>query len=105
MLTEGDALMATVAKGETISLTASDTSGQKIVKVAGVARNSGETVGEFIHRLVPKMGLPTTDVEGRPLTYHARLDREGRHLHASEVVAEALQNEDQVVLQPVIMAG
>ena len=91
--------MATVTKGESISLTASDTSGQKVVRVAGVARNSGETVAEFIQRLVPKMGLPTADAEGRPLTYHARLDREGRHLHASEVVSEVLQNEDQVVLR------
>jgi hypothetical protein len=44
-------------------------------------------------------------VEGRPLTYHARLDREGRHLQSSELVGQALQEGDRVVLQPNIDAG
>jgi hypothetical protein len=44
-------------------------------------------------------------VSGRPLTYHARLEREGRHLHASERVGDAVQNGDKVVLQPNIDAG
>ena len=96
--------MTTMIK-ESISLTANDTSGQKKVSVAGIARDSAETIGEFVARLVPKMGLPQADAEGRPLTYHARLEREGRHLHASEVISEAVQDDDQIVLQPVIMAG
>ena len=94
---------ATMAR--TMSLQACDVSGQKRVNVAGVPGDSSETVGEFVRRLVPKMRLPERDVEGRPLTYHARLEREGRHLNASEVVGDSLQEGDQLVLQPVIMAG
>jgi len=52
-----------------------------------------------------QMNLPQNDVGGRPLTYHARLEREGRHLHASERVGDAVQAGDKVVLQPNIDAG
>lgn len=97
--------MATTIKRETISLEASDMSGQKVVRVAGVSTHSNETVGEFLRALIPKMDLPETDPEGRRLTYHARLDREGRHLQTSEVVSEVLQDEDRIVLQPHIVAG
>jgi hypothetical protein len=50
------------------------------------------------------MELPR-NAAGRPVTYHARLDREGRHLHATETVGEALQPNDRIVLQPNIDAG
>jgi len=49
--------------------------------------------------------LPRNDGAGRPLVYHARLDREGRHLHGSETVGEALKPGDKVVLTPNIEAG
>ena len=39
------------------------------------------------------------------ITYQARLDRDGRHLHSSEVVGDALMPNDRVVLQPEINAG
>jgi hypothetical protein len=55
--------------------------------------------------MLGQMNLPQNDVSGRPLTYHARLEREGRHLHASERVGDAVQNGDKVVLQPNIDAG
>ena len=97
--------MSLTAENQKISLVASDVSGQKMVNIAGVSCDSGETVGEFVRRLIPKMDLPSNDVEGRPLTYHARLEREGRHLHASEIISDVLQDEDKIVLQPVIMAG
>ena len=96
--------MSVVTEHQTISLVASDVTGQKMVNLAGVSRDSSETIGEFVRRLVPKMGLSENDVEGRPLTYQARLEREGRHLHASETIG-VLQDEDKIVLQPVIMAG
>jgi hypothetical protein len=51
------------------------------------------------------MKLPRLGNGGRPLTYHARLEREGRHLHATEVVGEALQESDRIMLQPTIEAG
>ena len=86
-----------------LSLQVNDVSGQKPFKVSNVPQDS--TVGELIKGLLAQMSLPQNDVSGRPLTYHALLEREGRHLHASEKVGDALQVNDQLVLQPNIDAG
>jgi hypothetical protein len=86
-----------------LALEATDVSGQKTFSVPRVPMDS--TVGELVRGLVPSMRLPETDVAGRPLNYHALLEREGRHLHASEAVADVLEEGDRVVLQPNIEAG
>ena len=86
-----------------ITLQARDVSGQRVARVPSVA--SDATVGELVQGLLAQMHLPHHDAEGRPLTYQARLDREGRALHSSESVGDALQNEDKIVLQPSIQAG
>ena len=82
---------------------AADVTGQNVVNVNNLDREI--TVGELIEGLVPRMNLPRLGNGGRPLTYHARLEREGRHLHATEVVSDALQTEDRITLQPTIEAG
>ena len=90
-------------KPKRLALKARDMSRQRSVDVEVP---SDATVGELVQGLVhSKMNLPELDVEGRPLNYHLRLDREGRHLHGSEVVGEVLQENDEVVLQPNIQAG
>ena len=86
-----------------IALQASDVSGQKLVSVPDVPADA--SVGELIQGLLGQMNLPENDVEGRPLAYHARLEREGRHMHSSELVGEALEEGDRLVLQPNIDAG
>lgn len=86
-----------------LSLQARDVSGQKLVNVNDVPPDS--TVGELVEGLVAEMNLPRNDVNGTPLNYHARLEREGRHLRASETVGDALEEQDQIVLQPHIVAG
>ena len=95
-------VMAVTAK-RNLGLEVSDVSGQKPLKVSNIVPDA--TIGELIQSLLAKMGLPPNDVEGRPLTYHARLDREGRHLHATETVGDALAEGDRLVLQPNIDAG
>lgn len=87
----------------TIGLRASDVSGQKSVRAPAVPAYS--TIGELVQGLLAKMGLVRNDIEGRPLQYRARLDREGRHLHGSERVGDALKEDDHIVLQPNIDAG
>jgi len=87
----------------TVGIRASDVTGQRVVDVKDVPTDS--TIGELIEGLVPRMNLPVNDNGGNPLTYHVRLDREGRHLFASEVVGETLMPNDRVVLQPEINAG
>ncbi|HVR30783.1 MAG TPA: hypothetical protein VMS86_14770 [Thermoanaerobaculia bacterium] len=86
-----------------IGLQVSDVSGQKVASVVDVPPEA--TVGEFVQGLLAQMSLPQNDVGGRPYVYHARLEREGRHLHATERVGDALESGDKVVLQPNIDAG
>ena len=86
-----------------IGLKVSDVSGQKNMNAKSVSGDS--TIGELVHGLLARMGLAQTDVQGRPLSYRARLDREGRHLHGSELVGDALKEGDSIVLQPNIDAG
>jgi len=86
-----------------LSLSVSDVTGQKIFVVGNAPADC--TVGELIQDMLGKMNLPQTDSGGRPLNYHARLEREGRHLHASERIGDALQENDHLTLQPNIDAG
>ena len=92
-----------MGRPETISLRASDVSRQKMATVGDVPTDA--TVGELVQELLGQMNLPQNDAGGRPLTYQPLLEREGRHLHSSEVIGQALQDEDQLVLQPNIDAG
>jgi hypothetical protein len=84
-------------------LDVSDVSGQKRLTVDELEREA--TIGQVIERLLSELDLAREDREGRAVTYHARLEREGRHLHASERVGDALQSGDRLVLQPNIDAG
>ncbi len=86
-----------------LTLWVSDVSGQKQRTVTGPPRDA--SVGDLIQGLLPQMQLPESDAHGRPLTYQARLEREGRHLHGSEIIGDALQTDDRLVLQPNIDAG
>ena len=94
---------ATATATSSIGLRVSDVSGQKTVRAAGVPGYT--TVAELVQGLLHKIGLPRNDAEGRPLSYRARLNREGRHLNGNERVGEALKEDDHVVLQPNIDAG
>lgn len=80
-----------------IALQASDVSGQKIVTVPSIPLDA--TIGELTRGLLAKMQLP------EDIPYQLRLERQQRHLHASERVADALETGDKVVLQPSIDAG
>jgi hypothetical protein len=86
-----------------LSLEVSDVSGQKVFAVADAPADA--TVGELVHEMLLKMNLPRNDSGGAPLTYQARLEREGRHLNASERIGDALERGDRLTLQPNIDAG
>ena len=89
--------MATVQSVTGISLLATDVSGQKIINVPSIPLDA--TIGELTQGLLAKMQLPEN------IPYQVRLERQKRHLHSSERVADALQTGDKVVLQPSIDAG
>ena len=86
-----------------LELEISDVSGQKVFSVANAP--SDGTVGELVHEMLGKMNLPQNDASGAPLSYQARLEREGRHLNASERIGDALERGDRLTLQPNIDAG
>jgi hypothetical protein len=86
-----------------IELEVSDVSGQKLFAISNVPTD--HTVGELLNELTGKMRLPRSDAGGAPLTYHARLEREGRHLNSSERIGDALHSKDRLTLQPNIDAG
>jgi hypothetical protein len=93
---------APVATPMTLRIT--DVTGQKQMKIRVASGDNETTVGELVESLLPRMGLPPM-ADGRPLTYSARLDREGRHLQGSERVADALRENDELLLSPSINAG
>jgi hypothetical protein len=84
-------------------LEVSDVSGQKTATVSDLPLDA--SIGELVDQLLEELQLTRNDTSGRPLTYQARLDREGRHLLASERAGDALQSGDRLVLQPNIDAG
>jgi hypothetical protein len=87
----------------TIEVEVSDVSSQKRAKVRDVPSDS--TVGELVRGLLAELRMPETDVEGRPLTYGVRRQRDGQHIHGSQLVAEALKTGDHILLQPSVEAG
>lgn len=87
----------------TVPIRVSDVTGQKLVDVKDAPTDA--TIGELIEGLLPRMNMPASDNGGRALSYQALLDRDGRHLHASELVGDSLMPNDRLVLQPEINAG
>jgi hypothetical protein len=86
-----------------LDLMVSDVSNQKSARVRGVPRDA--TVGEVIRRSLDRLRLAQHDTQGRSLTWQARLDREARRLHASDLVSEVLRPGDLLTLEPNIDAG
>lgn len=84
-------------KTATLSLEASDVSGQRVVEKHDVPADM--TVGELVRSLLAEMQLPEN------VPYQIRLDREGRHVNYSERVSDAFQTGDRVTIQPSIDAG
>jgi hypothetical protein len=80
-----------------------DASRQKRLTVDDVPPDA--TVGEVVQSLLAELGLPIEDAEGSPLSYQALLEREQRHIHATERVGDALLPDDSLTLHPNIQAG
>jgi hypothetical protein len=84
------------------NITATDLTGQKRVRARAPM---AATMANFVEGLLPKLRLPSLDSSGRALTYHARVDRLGRHAHASELVGQVLAENDRISLHPNVDAG
>lgn len=62
------------------------------------------TFGECLDSILAELHLPSNP-EGEATVWSGRLEREGRHIHSSEIVGDALQENDEVVIQRDIQAG
>jgi len=87
----------------TVGVQVRDVTGQKVVRAPAVPASS--TIREMVERIIGRMGLSRNDVQGRPLQYQVRLDREGRHLNGAETVGDALVEGDELTIAPSIDAG
>lgn len=86
-----------------LNLTARDITGQKEFAVRDLPIDT--SVQELVQSLVMRMSLPERDSTGTQQAFHAYLDRDGRHLHASETVGEVLREADEIVIHPDVQAG
>jgi hypothetical protein len=87
----------------TLDVLARDVTGQKRFRLTGIPAHA--SVGELVRGALARMGLGSRDHEGHELEYRARLERDGRQLHGSEQVGDALRPDDEIVLTPRIHAG
>jgi len=87
---------------EGISLRIQDVSGQREFVARDVPTDA--SWGEAMTGILAGMSLPANE-GAEQSAWTGRLEREGRHLHASEIVGEALEDGDQIVLQPEAVAG
>ena len=94
--------MGQVMTIDELQIRASDVTGQRSMPARAPRQG---TIHELVQRLIGEMGLKSKDADGNPYAYRARLEREGRHLNASEVIGEVLRTDDHLVLQPNVDAG
>ena len=87
---------------DSITITARDVQG---LRKTSYKIEKDAPVSKLIDRLGTQMNLLQEDAEGRPITHHARLERESRKLHGSERVGDALLDNDEIRLQSEISAG
>lgn len=92
-----------MTQAATIDVFARGASGASRVKASAVP--TGATVAEFVRTMLGRMRLVDRDRDGRPLSYRARLEREGRLLSPTERIGDALEPDDTVVIAPRIEAG
>ena len=92
-----------IAMSETIDITAQDITGQKHAEAKNVSVHA--KIQEVVERLLRDLDLPATNGTGEKHTYRARLKREQRMLAEQEIVADALEPADHLVIAPYIKAG
>lgn len=86
-----------------IPLVVSDVTGQKVYSAENYPGT--DNVGQLIQKMIPKLNLQKNDPSGAPVVYHARSEMQGRHLNASERVADAVRPHDRLTLRPNVDAG
>lgn len=86
---------------DTISVAVEDFTGQIRRRARNIPRDA--TVGEFIATYTYTLGLPTSDSQGRSVTYSARAH--GESLADSDRVGDVLAEDEVVTLTQNVTAG
>jgi len=86
----------------TMTIHATDVTGQRRV---AVEIDRGSTVADLLRGTSSRMNLYEEDEEQRRVTWYARDEKRGVALRPSQVVGEALQDQDTVRVQPEVSAG
>ena len=86
-------------KPEKITLHLQDATGQREFVARDVPMDA--SWGETLKSIVANMNLPSNT----PAEWQGKLEREGRHIHSTEIVGDALEEGDRIVLQPKAEAG
>lgn len=89
-------------KNNTICLRVQDMTRQREVVARDVRRDA--SWGEALASILTTMALPRNEPTAAG-GWAGHLEREGRHLHPSEIVGDALMEDDKIVLHPEVTAG
>ncbi len=81
-----------------LTVEASDVSGSKVSEISDIPIDY--SVGEMVSSIIAEMQFPANDSAGNPLPYRAHLEREGRQLNPSEVVGDAIRQNDKLRIEP-----
>ena len=94
--------MVTTTREGLLTITAQDITGQRVNRFEEVSPDG--RISEFAEDILDIMDEPR-EIDGRPMSYMLRLDREGRLLGGSERIGDALMTDDKVVVMPNVTAG
>lgn len=89
-------------QADTLTLHVRDATGQREFTASGIPKDV--SWGEAMQSILSNMDLPKNNPSGESI-WMGRLEREGRHIHSSEIVGNVLEDGDKVVLAPEVNAG
>ena len=91
-----------MVSNETITVNATDVTGQRRVSLQ---TRRDQTIDELTEQIRSKMRLHSEDSDGRQVAYDLRHEGRATGLAPSQIVGEALHDQDTVRVQPKICAG
>jgi hypothetical protein len=91
-----------MVSNETLTVNATDVTGQRRVSLQ---TRRDQTIDELTEQIRTSMRLHAEDSDGRQVAYDLRHEGRAIGLAPSQIVGEALRDEDTVRVQPKISAG
>jgi len=92
-----------VAMSSGLNLTASDATGQQKFSINNFSTSA--RVSDLLKAVLARMGLASTDEDGRAVAYQAFNRTDGCHLRGDEKVGDVLREGDELSILPDVQAG